>query len=250
MAVATAPVLRVNDDNGVRILTLDRPEARNAFNAELYDAVRTALQDASADRDIAACVITGAGDIFSAGQDLKEGARSPSGHPFEDGRGFVPFARTLASFDKPLIAAVNGPAVGVGLTMLLHCDLVLVSEAARFRAPFVSLGIAPEAGSTLLLPARVGPQAAAHMLFTGEWMSAEESVARGLAWKLCAPQDLLAESRAVADAIAKMPLASVMATKRLLLAARSEATTAAFDREIAEIVRLVSGGRSAIDARA
>src|SRR2546429_3667856 len=103
---AGGTVLKVNDDDGVCVLTLDRPEARNAFTFELYDAVRRALQAALADCDIGAVVITGAGETFSAGQDLKEGARS------DLGRGFVPFIKTLASFDKPLIAAVNGPAVG------------------------------------------------------------------------------------------------------------------------------------------
>jgi enoyl-CoA hydratase/carnithine racemase len=236
MTVAAAgTVLRVSDDDGVRVLTLDRPEARNAFNVELYDAVRRALQAASADGDIGAVLITGAGEIFSAGEDLKEGK------PSDLGRGFVPFAKTLASFDKPLIAAVNGPAVGVGVTMLLHCDLVLVSEAARLCTPFVKLGIVPEAASSLLLPARIGPQAAAHMLFTGQWVTAEESVATG---------HLLEQSQAVATAIAKMPMDAVMATKQLLLAARSDAVTAAFDRELGELVRLLSQGRFASDSPA
>jgi enoyl-CoA hydratase/carnithine racemase len=232
--------LQIEHGDGIRILTLDRPEARNAFNIELYEAVRGALDGAAADEDIAVVVITGAGDIFSAGQDLKEAAEPDARTAFESGRGFPPFARRLASFPKPLIAAVNGPAVGVGLTLLLHCDLVLVSEAARFRAPFAALGIVPEAASSLLLPARIGPQAAAHMLFTGAWMTAEDSVARGLAWKVCRPEDLVAEARVVADTIARMPHSAVRATKQLLLAARSEAVTAAIDREVAELVRLFS----------
>lgn len=233
--------LRVDDENGVRLLTLHRPEARNAFNIDLYDAVRTALLEASADDGIATCLITATGEVFSAGQDLKEAMRLRTEAPNPD-VGFVPFAKTLAAFDKPLIAAVNGPSVGVGVTMLLHCDLVLVSELARFRTPFVSLGIAPEAGSSVLLPARIGPQATAHLLFTEEWMSAEESVARGLAWKLCPADDLVDDAMALATDIAKRPLSSLTATKRLLLAARSEAVTGAIDRETAELHRLIRLG--------
>lgn len=240
--MADNEVLRIEDGDGVRVLTLDRPEARNAFNVALYDAVAAALRDASSDPDIGAVVVTGAGDIFSAGQDLKEAAGSDGSAAAQRGHGFPGFARTLASFPKPLIAAVNGSAVGVGVTMLLHCDLVLASDTARFRTPFAALGIVPEAASSLLLPARIGPQAAAHMLFTGEWMTAEESVARGLAWKVCPAEALLDEARVLAAGIAKMPQASVVATKQLLIAARSDAVTAAIDRELAELVRLLSAG--------
>ena len=177
------------------------------------------------------CVITGAGDIFSAGQDLKALANVKNDP--DAAKGFDPFARVLAAFDKPLIAAVNGPAVGVGVTMLPHCDLVMVSDAARFKLPFVALGFVPEAASSLLLPATIGPQAAAHLLLTGDWMDAEEAVARGLAWKRFAPEELLEETLGLARRIAASPLDSVRNTKRLLLAARSEAVGAAMDRELA-----------------
>ena len=229
--MADTQVLRIEDDDAVRLLTLDRPEARNAFNRELYDAVRRALEDAAADESVTVCVITGAGDIFSAGQDLKALARLRDDP--DAGKGFDPFARALAAFDKPLLAAVNGAAVGVGTTMLPHCDLVLVSDAARFKLPFVALGLAPEAASSLLLPAVIGPQAAAHLLLTGDWMDAEEAVARGLAWKRFAPERLLEETLGLARRIADSPLEAVRNTKRLLLAARSEAVGAAMDRELA-----------------
>ncbi len=233
-----APVLRVDDADGVRLLTMNRPEARNAFNIELYDRVRAALEDASASPEIATCLITGAGDMFSAGQDLKEYSADPAGLGDPD-HGFVPFVRALAAFDKPLVAAVNGAAVGVGFTMLLHCDLVFVSDDARFRTPFVALGFAPEAGSSALLPARIGPQAAANMLFSGAWMDAEWAVTNGLAWQRCSPSDLLAEAMTAAVQIASMPLDPLIAAKKLLLAARSEAVSAALDRELAEVLRLV-----------
>jgi enoyl-CoA hydratase/carnithine racemase len=231
--VADNKVLRIEDDAAVRLLTLDRPEAKNAFNRELYDAVRVALGEAAADDSVTVCVITGAGDIFSAGQDLKVLAAIKDDP--DAAKGFDPFVRVLAAFDKPLIAAVNGAAVGVGTTMLPHCDLVLVSDTARFKLPFVALGLVPEAASSLLLPAVVGPQAAAHLLLTGDWMDAEEAVARGLAWKRFAPEELLEETLGLARRIAAAPLEAVRNTKRLLQAARSEAVGAAMDREVAHL---------------
>jgi enoyl-CoA hydratase/carnithine racemase len=231
-------VLRVEDDGAVRLLTLDRPEARNAFNRELYGAVRRALDDTAEDDTVTVCVITGAGDIFSSGQDLKALGRLKD-YP-EEAKGFDPFTRSLAAFDKPLIAAVNGAAVGVGTTMLPHCDLVLVSDTARFKLPFVALGLVPEAGSSLLLPTAIGSQAAAYYLLTGEWMEAEEAVTRGLAWKRCAPETLLEEALVLARRIAEAPLEAVRNTKRLLQAARSDAITAAFDREVAYLDGIVS----------
>jgi enoyl-CoA hydratase/carnithine racemase len=231
-------MLRIDDDGPVRLLTLDRPEAKNAFNRALYDAVRAALDEAAADDSITVCVITGAGDVFSAGQDLKALARVKE-NP-EEAQGFDPFARALAGFDKPLIAAVNGAAVGIGTTLLLHCDLVLASDTARFKLPFAALGLAPEAASSLLLPATIGPQAAAYFLLTGDWMDAETAVARGLAWKRYAPERLLEEALDMARTIAKAPLDTLRTTKRLLQAARADAVTAAMDRELgvlAEITR-------------
>jgi enoyl-CoA hydratase/carnithine racemase len=231
-------VLRIEDDGAVRLLTLDRPEARNAFNRELYGAVRGALDDATEDDSVTACVITGAGDIFSAGQDLKALGRLKDDP--EEAKGFDPFIRTMAAFDKPLLAAVNGAAVGVGTTMLPHCDLVLVSDTARFKLPFVALGLVPEAGSSLLLPAVIGSQAAAYYLLTGDWIEAEEAVARGLAWKRCAPETLLEETLTLARRIAEAPLEAVRNTKRLLQAARADTLTSAFDREIAYLDGIVS----------
>ncbi len=229
-------VLRIEDDGAVRLLTLDRPEAKNAFNRAMYDGVRTALDEAAADDSLAVCVITGAGDIFSAGQDIKALAGMKD-NP-EEAKGFDPFARALARFDKPLIAAVNGAAVGVGTTLLLHCDLVLVSDAARFKLPFIGLGLVPEAASSLLLPATIGPQAAAYFLLTGDWMDAETAVARGLAWRRYAPERLLEEALSLARRLAVGPLESLRNTKRLLQGARADAVQAALDRELGYLTEI------------
>jgi enoyl-CoA hydratase/carnithine racemase len=242
-------VLRIEDGGRIRRLTLDRPKALNAFNDDLYDAVCDALQDAAQRPDLAVVLLTGQGRAFSAGQDLEEMA-SPRRHA--DGRrhGFDPFIETLEAFPKPLVAAVNGIGVGIGLTLLPHCDLVLIAEGARLRAPFVRLGVTAEAGSTQLLPAAIGWGAAAHLLYTAAWMDAEQAVALGLAWRLVPDERLLAEAEAVAAEIAAMPVPSLVATKRLLLAARLDAVRAARGREDAVFRGLVGGpaNREAIAA--
>lgn len=241
--------VRVEDRDRVRLLVLDRPQALNAFNDALYDAVRDALEEAARRPDLAVVVVTGAGRAFSAGQDLDELA-SPPEHTDGAPHGFRPFMETLESFPKPLLAAVNGIGVGIGLTMLLHCDLVWMAREARLRAPFVRLGVTAEAGSTFLLPARVGWQEAAHILYTSDWIDAERAVAAGLAWRAVSGERLLDETLEVAARIAAMPLPSLVETKKLLLAGRLEAARAARAREDRVFARLAGGpaNREAIAA--
>lgn len=231
----------VDDRRRVRVVTLDRPDALNAFNDDMYDGVRGALADAESAPGVACVVITGAGDrAFSAGQDLGEMASRPK---HDDGarHGFVPFIETLERFDKPLLAAVNGLAIGIGTTMLAHCDIVLASDTARFRVPFVGLGITMEAGSSHNLPQRIGWQETAHAVFTGAWMDAARAVEVGLAWKRVPPDKLMEETAVIADEIAAMPISGLRATKRLLLATRVELSAAARAREDAAILSLAGG---------
>lgn len=228
------------DRGRVRVLTFARPEVLNAFDDAQYDAVRHALLAAARDPHVAVVVLTGVGRAFTAGQDLSELARPPR---YEDGEphGFQPFIETVAAFPKPLVAAVNGLAVGIGLTMLPHCDLVLVAKGARLRAPFVQLGVTVEAGNSLLLPDRIGWQNAAHLLYTAEWLESDQAVDTGLAWKEVPSERLLDETLAEAERIARMPIDSLIVTKKLLLAARADALRAAFDRESAVFARLRRG---------
>jgi enoyl-CoA hydratase/carnithine racemase len=214
-------LLEENRD-GVLLLTLNRPARRNAFNDQQYDDLRSALAEAQEDDGTRVVVITGAGGAFSAGQDIDE---------MGSGRGFTPFVDQLSVFDKPLIAAVNGVAVGIGLTLLPHCDIVYVGESARLRAPFTALGLVCEAGSSLLLPLVIGPQRAAEVLFTARWIDAEQAVALGLAARVFPDQELLPAALATAREIAAQPLAAVQQTKQLLLATRMEAVQAARARE-------------------
>ena len=242
-------MLLIENRERVRLLTLDRPEALNAFDDDLYDAARAALVAAADDPEVAVVVITGAGRAFSAGQDLGE-LGNPRRHDDGERHGFAPFIETVEAFPKPLIAAVNGIGVGIGLTLLPHCDLVLISQTARLRAPFASLGVTVEAGNSFLLPATVGHRAAAHLLYTAAWLDAEQCVEIGLAWKSCPPERLLDQAMEVASEIAAMPIPSLVATKRLLVAARLDAVRAARARENEAFARLVGGpaNREAIAA--
>jgi enoyl-CoA hydratase/carnithine racemase len=214
-------------DGAVLVLTLNRPQQRNAFNRQMWHELRDALGDAQEEPTIHAVVVTGTGGAFSAGQDLGEMTGGAGG---ED-PGFGAFMDRLCVFDKPLLAAVNGVGVGIGLTLLLHCDVVYIAEGARLRPPFVTLGVVPEAASSYLLPVTVGWQPAAELLFTADWIDARRAVALGIASRLCAPDELLPAIREVAARIAAQPPEAVRHTKRLLLATRAEQIRAARARE-------------------
>jgi enoyl-CoA hydratase/carnithine racemase len=236
----------IEDRDRVRMLTLNRPKQLNAFNNAQYDALADALRDAAAHPRIAVVVVTGNGRAFSAGQDLEELNNPPK---YSDGKshGFQPFMDVLQAFPKPLIASVNGLGIGIGVTMLLHCDLVLIAQGARLRAPFVSLGISTEAGSSYLFPATIGWAATAHMLYTASWVSSEEAVRIGLAWR-CVPDEKLAEdTMSLAGQIAAMPITSLVGTKKLLLDARLQGINLARQREN-EIIGGLQGGPANLEA--
>ena len=231
-------LVEVIDADGVRLVTWNRPEALNAFNDEVWDATRDALAGAQAEPELRCVVLTGTGRAFSAGQDLGEMA-APVEHTDGELHGYRGFIPVLEAFDKPLLAAVNGLGIGIGATILPYCDIVWIAEDARLKVPFVTLGVTTEAASSLLLPQRMGWQAAAHFIFTADWLSAEDAVASGLAWKVCAPEAVLDEAMAVARQIGELSVDSLQTTKRLMVAARSDAVRAAREREDAEFVRLV-----------
>lgn len=219
------------EDRGrVRVLTLNRPAQLNAFDDAMYDAFTAELIRARHDADCAVLIVTGQGRAFTAGQDLGELESRPE-HADNAPHGFEPFMNALQSFPKPLIAAVNGIGVGIGLTMLLHCDFVLMAKSARLRAPFVSLGVTAEAGSSVLLPARVGWSNAAHILYSAAWLSADDAVACGLAREAVDDDTLMDAAFALAEPIAAMPISSLTATKGLLLAGRNDAVDRARERE-------------------
>lgn len=230
--------LLVEDKDGVRLLTINRQDALNALNFKLYDALADALTEAELRREIKVVVITGTGRSYCAGTDLGELGNSPK---FDDGKrhGFDPFMQVLEAFPKPLIAAVNGMAIGIGVTMLPHCDMVIASDEARFRAPFVTLGVTAEAGSTFLLPQQIGWAETAHFIFTSSWMDVDKALECGLVWRKVSASDLMEEALGIASDIAKMPVTSLIATKRLMLDARLAQVREARAREIPTFGNLV-----------
>lgn len=214
---------------GVLLLTLDRPEKKNAFDQRMWCDLRDALADAQENDRVRSVVLTGAGDAFTAGQDLSE--MTPSGPVATEEHGFPSFMDRLCGFDKPLLAAVNGVGVGIGLTILLHCDYVYIARGARLRAPFVTLGVVPEAGSSYLLPALIGYRRATDLLFESDFIDAARAVELGIATHLVEREHVVREALAHAERLARKPLGALRWTKRLLLATRAEQVAAARRRE-------------------
>jgi enoyl-CoA hydratase/carnithine racemase len=227
---------KLRDVDGVRLLTFDRPERLNSFTAADYRDLHQALDDCLADDSIHAVVLTGAGRAYSAGADrslLQLDAESSDQN--DAGAEFTRLLEVLGDFDKPLLAAVNGVAVGFGATMLMYCDLVIVAETARLRLPFTALGIVPEAGSSALLPLRLRWPDLTWALMSSEWIDAAAAVDMGLAWRCVADNLLLEKALNAAVTISKLDNAAVRATKRLMTAGRAELAKAAAQRELAAL---------------
>lgn len=225
-------MLDITDENRVRTITLNRPEALNAFNEALYDATTIALREAAADPEVAVVLLTGAGRAFSAGTDLGDLQAMATDPDFVAGEfGFNGLVDALAAFPKPLICAVNGLGLGIGTTVLGFADLAFMSTDARLKCPFTSLGVAPEAASSFLLPQLIGRQNAAWLLMSSEWIGAEEALRMGLVWKVCPPQELLAQARRHAEVLASRSIASLMAVKATMTAPAEQAVAEARARE-------------------
>jgi enoyl-CoA hydratase/carnithine racemase len=229
--------VRVDDNDGVRLVTWDRPAALNAMSLELWDGTRDAVGSAAAD-GIRCVVLTGTGRAFTVGQDLAEMADPRHA---DGSRGFRGVMAALVAADVPLVAAVNGLAVGFGTTVLPWCDIVLASEAARFRVPFVGLGVTTEAGSSVTLPAVMGAQAAARFVLTGDWLSADDARSAGLVSQVVPADRLVPEALALAARLAAQPPEALRTTTRLLRAGRTDAWLGAIDRENTEFARLAGG---------
>jgi enoyl-CoA hydratase/carnithine racemase len=224
-----AYAIHAEDEGRVRTLRLDRADKLNAFTAQGYDALKDQLDAAADDPGVAVCVITGTGRAFSAGVDL-HAVSSPEGSA-ELGVHFNPMLQRLATFPKPLMAAVNGLAVGFGATLLLHCDLVVLDEAATVRMPFVALGTCAEASSSWLLPKRIGPQQAMWMVLSGRALSADEAVANGFALAKAPAGQAHAEAMKMAQQLATNQVAALVANKALLREGWAQQITDVWDRE-------------------
>jgi len=210
--MTTDTVLQSRHD-GVTLLTLNRPDKKNALNRAMYQRLTELLQTATADDEVRVVVLTGAGEAFSSGNDIADFVHDP---PTDMDHPVIAFLRALAGFEKPLVAAVDGVAVGIGTTLLLHCELVYATDRVRFQLPFVNLGLCPEAGASHLLPARVGYQQAAELLLLGEPFDAEQALAMGLINERVAAPELLARALARAGQLATRPAAAVRLGKQLM----------------------------------
>ena len=227
----------------VRVLAFDRPEKLNAFDAALFAACGDALDEAASDDSIGALVLTGRGRAFSAGADVAELAASAgTGANREFVSAANRFQEILDKYPKPLLAAVNGLAVGIGTTLLTYVDLVFAGESARFRTPFASLGVVPEAASSWRLPQMVGWQNAAWMLLSADWVDAQRAVELGLAFRRVRDDQLLDHALEVAGKIAAHPLASLQAIRRTLVRWRLDPSAAARSYENEEFRALLDQG--------
>lgn len=240
--------VETRDEGGVRLVRWNRPDRLNAMDNAMWEGTVAALEGAAADPELRCVVLTGTGRAFTAGQDLGEMAAPPE-RDGDEPHAFARLMRVLEGFELPLLAAVNGLAVGFGATVLAHCDLVFLAETARLRVPFLPLGVTTEAASSYLLPQRMGWQAAADFIFTADWLSADQALSCGLAYEVCPPEALLDRVMDRARAIGAMPADSVRTTKRLMLSGRLDAVRAAREREEEAFARLMgsAANRHALD---
>ncbi len=206
--------IKLQEDGGVLEITFARPDKKNALTNAMYRTAREALDGAQANKAIRVVLFSAEGDAFTAGNDINDFAKVAMGLSAEvEAHTFI---QSLGRAEKPIVAAVQGLAVGVGTTMLLHCDLVYMAETAKLTTPFVGLGLVPEAASSVLLPARIGHARAFGMFALGESLSGTEAGTLGLANKVLPMDEVLPTARAAAKALTTKPIGSIVSTKKLM----------------------------------
>jgi enoyl-CoA hydratase/carnithine racemase len=225
-----------HSEAGVTTVTLNRLERKNSITAAMYQMLADALTAAAADPATRAVVIQGHETVFSAGNDIGDFLSQPPTGPEAP---VFRFLRAIATFPKPLLAAVCGPAVGVGTTMLFHCDLVYAGDNAAFAMPFVNLGLCPEAGSSLLVPGMFGYHRAAEALLLGDPFMAEAALEVGLVNRVVPPSEATSVAQAQARKLAAKPLRSLMETKRLMKQDVQQQVLARIEQESAVFARLL-----------
>jgi enoyl-CoA hydratase/carnithine racemase len=229
--------ISVRDEGAVRVVRIDRAEKKNALTLAMYEALEAALKGAGERESCRAVLLLGAPGIFTAGNDIGDFLQNP---PTGEDSPVFRFLLALVDLAKPVIAAVDGAAVGVGTTMLLHCDVVLASTRAKFSTPFVSLGLVPEGASSLLLPQIAGRASASYWLMTGEPFDADAALRAGLVSHVFASEDLEARAMKVAEAIASKPPEAMRITKELLRGPQRAAVKEALSREGALFIERLS----------
>jgi enoyl-CoA hydratase/carnithine racemase len=229
-------------EGSIQILSFNRPEKMNALTREMYAGLANGLNEAAGDFAVRAVVLTSEGDHFTAGNDIADFLANP---PTNEDSDVARFLGSLLEFPKPLIAAVKGNAVGVGTTMLLHCDVVVAGPSAKFSMPFASLGLVPEAGSSYLFPLLVGYQRAAKIFMTGESFDADSALNMGLVASIAS--DPLREALEIATHISEQPPQAMINTKALLKASKHDAVAAVMKAEF-ELFSLALQSEEAMEA--
>jgi enoyl-CoA hydratase/carnithine racemase len=207
--------VKVSDAGGVRAVVMARPEKKNAITHAMYAAMAEAVSSAQTDPAVRVVLLGAEGAVFTAGNDLVDFMERPPTGTETETPPVLAFLEAILAAEKPLVAAVNGTAVGIGVTMLLHCDLVYAAETATLRVPFTDLGLVPEAGSSLLLPGRIGRARASELFLLGETISAKEALESGLVSRIFPQARLAHEVDRRCEALSRKPPAAVRATKRL-----------------------------------
>jgi len=220
--------ISVRDEGAVRFVRIDRPEKKNALTLAMYEALTDALKGAQTNEACRVVVLEGHPGVFTAGNDIGDFMQNP---PTGQDSAVFRFLLALVDFEKPIVAAIDGPAVGVGTTLLLHCDIVLASSRAKFSMPFVNLGLVPEGASSLLLPQIAGRATANYWLLTGEPFDAESALRAGLVSHVFAPEALEANVRRIAEGLAKKPAEALRLSKQLLRGPQRAAVREALARE-------------------
>lgn len=205
--------IHTQENEGILEIVIDRPERKNAFTADMYASFAKALTDAETADTVRVVLLRGAAGNFSTGNDLQDFLQTP---PSGEHDPVFRFLRSIASFPKPIVCAVDGFAVGVGMTMLLHADLVYAAPTAKFQLPFVNLGLVPEAGSSYLLPLQIGHLKAAELCLLGDAIDGGTALRHGVVNELIPSEELVAFARKKAAQIASKPPFAVQQTKALL----------------------------------
>lgn len=213
---------------GVARIRFDRLDKKNAITVQMYAQLGAALAAADADQQVRAVLLSGTAECFTAGNDVADFLKAPRDPGSSPARALFD---ALPNMKKPVVAAVGGPAIGIGTTMLLHCDLVYAAPNARFQLPFVPLGIVPEFGSTFLLPRLAGYQRAAELLLLGQPFTAQKALEAGIVTAVVPQENLLAEAEKAATTLAALPPESIRLTKRLLKARYAEPLAATIEEE-------------------
>ncbi|MYM28738.1 Enoyl-CoA hydratase/carnithine racemase [Duganella sacchari] len=227
-------------NNGILTLEFNRPERKNAITAAMYQSMAVALTEAEGDTEVRAILIAGKADIFTAGNDLEDFMKNaPTSGAIED-RSVYKFMMALSGSTKPIVAAVAGNAVGIGTTLLMHCDLVYAADNAKFSMPFVQLGLCPEFGSSLLLTQIAGYPRAAEKLMLGEAFLAQEALEMGLVSKVLPVDELRAFAEGQAAKLVALPASSIRVTKELMKAARKAPTAEAIAAENVHFGKMLS----------